>query len=350
MKTKYLYNQKNKEQLLEDLKNENFDRVTCSFYKYIHLDNLEELRHQLYLKWKKLDILGRIYIADEGINAQVSIPEHKFENFKQSLNSYKEFNNMNIKSAYVEGLSFLKLTIKIKEEIVAYKISNTEYDINNTGKHLNYNEFNTAIDSGATVIDLRNYYEGEVGKFENAIIPDVEKSNDLLPEIRHLLSANKKDKIIMYCTGGIRCEKASSYLLKQGFEDVNQLKGGIIQYANDIKKHNEKSKFIGKNFVFDQRLGERITEDIISSCHICQNLCDDHTNCANQDCHILFIQCMICKEKYNGCCSEKCKDFIALPRIEQQKIFKAGKIKFNSQKSNKIKPKLHELNNCKKIL
>jgi len=345
MKTKYLYNQKNKEQLLEDLKEENFDRITCSFYKYIHLENLEDLRHELYLKWKKLDILGRIYIAEEGINAQTSIPEHNFENFEKSLNSYKEFNNINIKSAYVEGLSFLKLTIKIKEEIVAYKIPNTEYDINNTGKHLNYNEFNTAIDNGATIIDLRNYYEGEVGKFEHAIIPDVDHSRDLLPEVRKLLKNKKEEKILMYCTGGIRCEKASAYLIHHGFKDVNQLNGGIIQYANDIKKNNKKSKFIGKNFVFDQRLGERITDDIISECHQCGEPNDLHTNCKNQACHILFIQCKKCTKKFNNCCSEACSDFLKLPIEKQKELFKKGLVQFTAQKSDRIKPKLYKIRN-----
>tara|TARA_Y100000590_G_scaffold428001_1_gene538846 strand:- start:531 stop:1589 length:1059 start_codon:yes stop_codon:yes gene_type:complete len=348
MPKEVLYNKKNKADLLNDLKNETFNRVTLSFYKYTKLNSLKEMRDDIYKHWTSFNILGRVYIAKEGINAQISIPENNLKKFRIHINSIKEFNNVPFKTAVEEGLSFLKLKVKIKNEIVAYNIDEAEYDISQVGEHLDYHEFNKAIDDGAIVIDMRNYYEGEVGKFENAIIPDVEKSNDLLPEIKQLLSKNKKNKIIMYCTGGIRCEKASSYLLKQGFEDVNQLKGGIIQYANDIKKHNVKSKFIGKNFVFDQRLGERITKDIISSCHICQNSCDTHTNCANQDCHILFIQCIHCKEKYNGCCSKKCKKFIALPRIEQQKLFKAGKIKFNSQKSNKIKPKLNELNNCGK--
>ena len=345
-----LYNKKNKEDLLNDLKNETFNRITLSFYKYTNLSSLEEMRDNIYKSWDSLNILGRVYISTEGINAQLSIPENNLKKFKTHINSTKQFHNVSFKTAVEEGISFLKLTVKIKNEIVAYNIDESEYDINQVGNHLDYQEFNQAIDDGAIVVDMRNYYEGEVGKFENAIIPDVEKSNDLLPEIRNLLSKNKKDKIIMYCTGGIRCEKASSYLLKQGFDDVNQLKGGIIQYANDIKKYNVKSKFIGKNFVFDQRLGERITKDIISSCHICGNSCDAHTNCANQDCHILFIQCVHCKENFNGCCSEKCKKFITLPRIAQQKLFKSGEIQFNSQKSNKIKPKLNELNNCEKIL
>ena len=344
MSKEALYNKKNKDELLNNLKDEKFNRVTLSFYKYIKLNNLINLRNCIYKKWSRLNVLGRVYLAHEGINAQISIPENSLKDFRLYIDSIKEFKDVPFKIAVTDGISFLKLTIKIKKEIVAYDLSNNEYDMSKVGNHLDYKQFNQSIEDGAIVVDMRNYYEGEVGKFKNAIIPNIERSNELLPEIKKLLSDNKDDKIIMYCTGGIRCEKASSYLLKNGFKNVNQLKGGIIQYANDIKKNNVKSKFIGKNFVFDQRLGERITKDIISNCHICNNACDSHTNCENQDCHILFIQCIHCKDKLNGCCSEKCRDFITLPRIRQQEMFKSGEIKFNAQKSNKIKPKLHELN------
>ena len=126
----------------------------------------------------------------------------------------------------------------------------------------------------------------------------------------------------MYCTGGIRCEKASSYLINQGFKEVYQLEGGIIQYAHDIKENNLKSEFIGKNFVFDQRLGERVTDDILSFCHICGLSCDSHTDCKNDACHILFIQCEKCKKLYNGCCSKDCQDFAALPIKQQKKLRK----------------------------
>ena len=282
MNNKQLYNQNNKEQNLDLLKREKFERITLSFYKYIKIDNLEQLRDSLFLNFNELKILGRIYIATEGINAQVSIPEHNLDMFKTKLNSYSSFNNIPFKFAVIEGLSFLKLTIKIKKEIVAYKIPANQYDLSKTGKHLKSDDFNQAIDDGAIIIDMRNYYEGEIGKFENAIIPDVERSQELLPEIKKLLSKNKEDKILMYCTGGIRCEKASSYLIKNGFQDVNQLEGGIIQYANDIKKNKTKSKFIGKNFVFDHRMGERITDDIIANCHQCDVPSDNHTNCMNQ--------------------------------------------------------------------
>ena len=338
-----LYNKKNKKDLKKILESENFNRKTYSFYKYENLKNIEDLRDKLYLEWSTLGILGRIYIAYEGINAQISIPEHNIKKFISNVYSYKPFKNINIKRAVQEGTSFYKLTIKIKEEIVAYKISKSEYDMTQVGNHLNYKEFNQAIKDGATIVDVRNYYEGEVGKFENAIIPDIDASIELLPEIRKLLKNKKDDKILMYCTGGIRCEKASSYLIHHGFRDVNQLDGGIVKYANDIKKSDEKSKFLGKNFVFDDRLGERITDDIISVCHQCESKIDSHTNCANQACHILFIQCNKCSEKYSKCCSKTCADFIKKPIAKQHALFKSGKIKFTAQKSNSIKPKLNKI-------
>ena len=344
MKKKYLYNQKNKEDLLDIIKKENFSRITISFYKYIKLKNLKFLRDELYLSWKKLNILGRVYIANEGINAQINIPKNNFSKFKNLLNKDAHFNKIPIKIAIEEGISFYKLSIKIKKEIVAYKIPENEYDLNKTGKHLNYREYNKAINDGAIVIDVRNHYESEVGKFETAITPDVDRSEDLLPEIKNMLNGKKNNKILLYCTGGIRCEKASSYLIHHGFKDVNQLKGGIIQYSHDVKKNNDENKFKGKNYVFDNRLGERITDDILSFCHQCKSPSDEHINCINQACHILFIQCKKCNKKYNSCCSKECKDFIKFPKLKQKELFKSGKFIFNAQKSKSVKPKLYEIN------
>ena len=340
---KELYNKKNIEDLKIDLQNEDFSRVTVSFYKYVELDDLEILRDDLYIEWRELNILGRAYIAREGINAQLSLPEEKLTLFMEKLNSRKPFIDIEIKTAIQEGESFYKLIIKVKKEIVAYKIPQDQYDMNIVGKHLSYKEFNEAINNGATVVDVRNYYEAEVGKFKNAIVPDIDRSEDLLPEIKRLLKGQKNNKVLMYCTGGIRCEKASSYLINHGFNDVNQLDGGIVKYANEINKNRVKSQFIGKNFVFDSRLGEDITNDIISNCHQCDNPADSHTNCLNQACHILFIQCMKCEKKYKGCCSKECSDFIKLPKEVQKDLFKKGEVKFTAQKSDKIKPKLNEM-------
>ena len=343
-----LYNKKNKEQLIEQLKKENFNRVTLSFYRYVKINkNIDELRDYLYEKLNQINILGRIYIAKEGINAQISVPENKLKKFKTYLNSYKEFKNMELKFAVEEQTSFYKLVIKVKNEIVAYKIKKNEYDINKTGKHLDAQEFNKLMSKeNSIVVDMRNHYESEVGKFENAICPDVDTSEELLPETKRVLQKNKDDNILLYCTGGIRCEKASAYLIKHKFKNVFQLKGGIIQYAHQVKEQNIKSKFKGKNFVFDDRLGERITKDILSNCHQCEQPSDEHTNCENDACHLLFIQCKICKQKYNGCCSKECREIIELP-IEEQRVLRKEKPDVAAplihHYRDRLKPKLKEM-------
>ncbi len=150
----------------------------------------------------------------------------------------------------------------------------------------------------------------------------------------------------MYCTGGIRCEKASAYMLHKGFKNVFHLEGGIINYARQAKELDLEPKFIGKNFVFDNRLGERITEDVIAKCHQCGMPCDTHTNCLNDSCHLLFIQCSSCAEKFDGCCSQDCKDTKHLP-VERQKELRQGldngqKI-FNKSKQ-RLRPRLDEMN------
>ena len=341
---KELYNKKNIEDLKIDIQNEDFNRTTISFYKYVKLDDLEILRDDLYIEWRTMQALGRVYIAEEGINAQLSIPENQLTLFIEKLYKRKPFKDIQIKKAIQEGESFYKLVIKVKKEIVAYKISQDEYDMDFVGKHLNYKEFNEAINNGATIVDVRNYYEAEVGKFKNAIVPDIDRSEDLLPEIKRLLKGQENNKVLMYCTGGIRCEKASSYLINHGFNDVNQLDGGIVKYANQINKNGVKSQFIGKNFVFDSRLGEDITNDIISNCHQCDRPCNDHVNCKNSACHILFIQCNYCNKEYFRCCSKKCSNFIKLNENERLDLVKNKKIIFNGTNSDRLRPKLKDFN------
>ena len=342
-----LYNKKNKEQLKEQLHNEQFKRITLSFYRYTALENLIELRDQLYAQLTELNILGRIYIAEEGINAQLSAPENSLDNLKNLLNQYTQFKNVVLKKAIEENDSFYKLIIKVKKEIVTYGISKNEYNIKKTGKHLNAAEFNEMMEHpNSIIVDMRNHYESEVGKFENAICPDVDTSKELLLETKKILEQNKNDNIMLYCTGGIRCEKASSYLIKNKFKNVFQLKGGIINYAKEIKEKNLKSKFKGKNFVFDDRLGERITNDILSACHQCGTESDEHINCANDACHILFIQCKKCKKIFDECCSDECKEIKLMPLEEQRKLRKmnpeiAAPIIHHYR--DRLRPKLNEM-------
>ena len=339
---KNLYNQKNRSQLKADLSAEGFTRITCSFYRYINIDNPNILRDELYKEWVELNVLGRVYIAEEGINAQISIPAPTFDTFIELLNKREYLADIPIKHAIKEGRSFIKLAIRVKKEIVAYNIPENEYNMSQVGTHLNASEFNKALENPDTlVVDMRNYYESEAGHFNSAILPDVERSQELLPEVKRLLKNNEDKEVLLYCTGGIRCEKASSYLLHHGFKDVKQLKGGIIQYAQDVKTENIDSKFIGSNFVFDQRLEERITDVIISKCHQCGDSSDTHTDCLNQACHILFIQCEKCREKFEGCCSLECQDFAALP-IEEQRVLRKDpkKVISKTRDSASGKPRL----------
>ena len=337
-----LFNKIDKEELKLALSNETFERFTASFYHYVKLSSPESFRNKLYIEWNQMHVFGRVYIASEGINAQVSIPEHNWDKFCNHLKTIPELGEISIKQAIQEGHSFYKLKIKVRNELVAYGVSEEAYDMRKVGKHLSAEEYNFAMDQDdSVVVDMRNYYESEIGRFDNALVPDVETSKELLPEVKKLLSGRENDKILLYCTGGIRCEKASSYLLHNGFKDVNQLQGGIIQYAHDIKEQGIDSRFKGKNFVFDDRLGERVTDDVISSCHVCDTSCDDHTDCKNDACHILFIQCTECSELLNGCCSKECKDFALLPLDEQKALRKdPERIISRTFFDSRVKPKL----------
>ena len=321
---KNMFNKLSKSQCMDLLKEETFNRVTVSFYRYIILSNLNDLRDNLYNKWNELGVLGRIYIANEGINAQLSVPEHNWENFVKNINSYTFLEDVPFKIAVEDdGKSFFKLTIKIKSQIVSDGLKIEDYDVTNVGEHLSAKQWNDAINKGAIVVDMRNHYESEIGKFKGAICPDVETFKEELPVVRDLLKGKEKEEVLLYCTGGIRCEKTSAYLKHYGFENVSQLHGGIIDYIRQLDKDESLSnKFEGKNFVFDERRGERISDDVISSCHQCDNPCDIHVNCKNENCNLLFLQCLSCQEKHKSCCSIECIEVINLSKEERLKLRK----------------------------
>ncbi|MBN8703268.1 MAG: rhodanese-related sulfurtransferase [Bacteroidetes bacterium] len=342
----FLYNRVNKNELKERLAKDTVKRTTFSFYRYVIINDPKKMRDELFKEWSALGALGRIYLANEGVNAQMSVPSEHLELFKQQLFVHKEFENIPFKLAVEDdGKSFYKLAIKVRNKIVADGLNDSTFDVTNVGKHLTAKEFNEAMEQPDTiVVDMRNHYESEVGHFQNAICPDADTFREELPLVVEKLKDKKDKKVLLYCTGGIRCEKASAYFKHVGFTDVNQLHGGIIDYAKQIKEENLPSKFIGKNFVFDERLGERITNDIISTCHQCNAPCDEHTNCANDDCHLLFIQCENCKEKMKGCCTPKCMEISQLPIEEQRKIRK-GRAKQDclSVYKSRLRPNLREM-------
>ncbi len=319
------------------------ERLTLSFYAYAKIEDPKKFRDDLFIAWNAIDALGRIYVAHEGINAQMSVPADHFEAFRETLEAYDFMRGIRLNVAVEQdNHSFLKLTIKVRNKIVADGLNDETFDVTNKGIHLKAKEFNDLLeDPNTIVVDFRNHYESEVGHFEGAITPDVENFRESLPVINEQLQDFKEDKnLLMYCTGGIRCEKASAYFKHQGFKNVFQLEGGIIEYTRQIKEEGIQSKFIGKNFVFDHRLGERITDDIIAQCHQCGKPCDNHTNCANDACHLLFIQCDECKEAMENCCSTECQETIHLPWEEQVKLRKGlqvGNKVFRKGKSEALK-------------
>jgi UPF0176 protein len=312
-------------------------RITLSFYRYAFIENTALFRDEFYKNLDDLKVFGRIYVAHEGINAQISVPEQNFSKFKEYLNTIDFLQDLRLNIAVDDdGKSFWVLKVKVRNKIVADGIDDPDFNISKKGKYVDADSFNKlTADPETIVVDMRNHYEYEVGHFENAIEVPSETFREQLPMAVNILQEKKDKNIIMYCTGGIRCEKASAYMLHNGFKNVYHLEGGIIQYANKVKEEHLPNKFLGKNFVFDGRLGEKIGDEIISRCHQCGAPCDTHTNCANEGCHLLFIQCDTCASKYEGCCSEECRSINHLPEEEKKqkrKGVKNGIMVFNKSR------------------
>lgn len=353
-----LHNRISHKELREKMLNETFKRVTISFYKYFSIADPQGYRDAMYKAFVDLNIFGRIYIAHEGINAQISVPEFNMEKFNAFMDAQPEFENLRkniavavdarLNDEVLQGKSFFVLKIKVREKIVADGLDDKTFDASKTGKYLSAEAYNQLTENEeVVVVDMRNHYEYEVGHFENAIEIPSDTFREQLPMAVEMLQDKKDKPIVMYCTGGIRCEKASAYMLHNGFKNVYHVEGGIIHYAKKAKEQNLPIKFIGKNFVFDERLGERISEDVIAKCHQCGKPADTHTNCKNEACHLLFIQCDACAKATDGCCSIECKEVLALPMEKQAEIRKGidkGQMIFNKSRAGKLRPRLDKIN------
>ena len=328
-----LYNKLSAEERAKLIDEAGKDRITISFYRYYKIENPTLFRNKLFLEWNELEVLGRTYVSYEGINAQISVPAENFNALKKQLDSISFLEGIRLNVAVEhDNKSFLKLKVKVRDKIVADGLNDDTFDVTNKGVHLSAKEFNEMLaDPNTVCVDMRNHYESEIGHFEGAVTPDVDTFRDSLDIIEEDLKNHKEDKnLLMYCTGGIRCEKASAYYKHKGFKNVFQLEGGIIEYTRQVKAEGIENKFLGKNFVFDHRRAEKISDDVVSNCHQCGKPCDTHTNCANEGCHLLFIQCDECAEKMENTCSPECQDIIHLS-YEEQKELRKGK-----HASNKI--------------
>lgn len=325
-----LHNRISQKELKQKLLEETIPRRTISFYRYFPIPDPRVFRDELYLGLAELQVFGRIYLAHEGINAQISVPVTRETDLQAYLESIEPLRGLRLNTAFADGKSFWVLKIKVREKIVADGIRDPGFSMERKGQYVDAETFNRlSSDPETLVVDMRNHYEYEVGHFEGAVEIPSDTFREQLPQAVEMLKDKKDKPVIMYCTGGIRCEKASAYLLHRGFHKVFHLEGGIIHYANTVKEKGLENKFHGKNFVFDERLGEPISGEIIAHCHQCGKPADTHTNCKNSGCHLLFIQCAACAEKYDGCCSTACMDIYHLPE-EKQKELRKGRV--NDQK------------------
>lgn len=275
------------------------------YYKFREIDDPGSfcIKHKQFCR--KLGVKGRIYIGAEGINGTLAGTPEQVEQYKKHLAGIEGFEEIDFKANTCDYIPFAKLKCKTRDEIVS--LHEEDLDTAKGGRYLEPHEWKNVLESEKDyiLIDVRNNYESKIGHFEGAITPDVEHFYDF-PEWLDQFEANKDKKVLMYCTGGIRCEKFSVLMREKGWEDVNQLHGGILRYANEEGGEH----FKGKCFVFDDRLVVPVNdEDMepIARCEITGKPADTYINCANMECNKLFV----CSEEgariMDGCCSEECR-------------------------------------------
>ena len=282
------------------------DYLILLYYCYTKIEDPEAFRYEHHLYCIKHNLKGRIIIASEGINGTISGHKADCDQYMKDLHSDSRFAKTEFKIEPYEGHAFQKLNVRVKDEIVHSGL--THIDPNRkTGQYLEPNEFKQLKDEDDVVIvDVRSNYEHNVGRFKNALSFDIDNFRDF-PDKVDELEEYKDKKVITYCTGGIKCEKASAYLLEKGFKNVYQLHGGIIKYG--LEEGGE--DFDGKCYVFDNRVVadvNKVNPTVISKCHICETDCDRMVNCANPKCNKHVPICEKCADEMEGACSEACKN------------------------------------------
>lgn len=269
------------------------------FYKFVKIEDPQSLQLEHLQFCKKIGVKGKVLLGEEGINGSVSGSKEQVEAYKKGLTADARFSDIIFKEELGTHHPFRRMLVRVRNEIIRL---GTKVDLTNTGTYLEPTEFMEVADD-AIVLDTRNDYEWAVGKFKNAITLPIKTFREF-PKAVEKLEHLKDKKIVMYCTGGIRCEKASAYMKEQGFKDVSQLHGGIITFCQE--KPN--TLWEGSCFVFDNRLVSRVNNetDPISSCESCGAECDLYRNCSHVKCNRLVILCPSCTDARQGCCSSNC--------------------------------------------
>ncbi len=298
------------------------------FYKFNKIKDPEAFARSQRIFCREIGIMGKILIAKEGVNGSISGTKKQAEAYKKFLKNINGFEDIVFKEEPGNEHPFTKMIVRVRDEIVAIK---KKVDMSKTGKHLSPKEFLNLYkknDKNLVILDARNDYEWKIGRFKNAVNPDIKTFRDF-PKFVKKFSKNKDKKIVMYCTGGIRCEKASAYMIENGFKDVSQLDGGIIKFCQEYPN----TVWDGKCFVFDKRLMTDINqkENDLAGCEVCGGKCDLYRNCRNVDCDKLFVMCVECQKKMNGCCSDLC-----LVAFREQCLEKSRRKQMNKVLSNKV--------------
>ncbi len=255
----------------------------------------------------ELGVLGKVLVAREGVNGSISGNKEQVEKYKEFLGNFPGFSDVIFKEELGTSHPFKKMIVKVREEIVSL---HKDVDMTKKGKYVSPKEFLKLYDNNDEIIilDARNDYEYKLGRFKNALNPDIKTFRQFPEFVKKFKKENgndvKKKKIVMYCTGGIRCEKASAYMEDQGFENVYQLEGGIINFCQQLPN----TAWEGKCFVFDKRLMTNINQnnEAISECVSCNKISDLQRNCKYFECDALVVQCIECQEKLHKCCSKEC--------------------------------------------
>ncbi|MES3017041.1 MAG: rhodanese-related sulfurtransferase, partial [Bacteroidota bacterium] len=281
---------------------------TLLYYCYSAIENAEQFAAEHLQFCKSLNLVGRIIVADEGLNGTVSGTAESCKAYMEKLHADPRFAKIDFKIDEVPEPSFIKMHCRYKSEIVHSGLRDPHI-INpelKTGIHLEADEFiSMKDDEDVVILDVRSDYEHSIGRFKNAVTLDIENFRDFPAKINELAKYKDK-KIITYCTGGIKCEKASALLLHEGFENVYQLHGGIIKYGKEAGGKD----FEGKCYVFDNRVAvdvNKVNPVVISTCRNCGSHTTKMINCANPECNEHFTQCDACGEKLEGACSEVCQ-------------------------------------------
>ncbi|MFZ3590046.1 rhodanese-related sulfurtransferase [Bacillus sp. DJP31] len=293
------------------------------YYKYGQIDDPEVFVQEHRALCEEIGVKGRIHVAHEGVNGTVSGTTEQTSQYMMAMRQDPRFVDVVFKIEESDNHAFKKLKVKVKPEIVHLSLEDDVDPNALTGKHLSPKEFFEAMqDDDVIILDARNTYEYDLGHFKKAIRPDIETFRELPKWVRENLSEHKDKKILTYCTGGIRCEKFSGFLVKEGFQDVSQLEGGIISYGYDQEVQGK--LWDGKCYVFDERISVPVnrTEEatVVGKCYYCEQPEERYVKCGNPDCNKHLLLCEECEHEHIRSCTTECKEHPANRYVKEHSV------------------------------